>query len=159
MEHDGHTTEVAHEVEIEITTQETGFVDVVLLRLFIEPVSGCHFINDHIGTVDADIVRLPRIYHEQIRGLHGEVGHLTDMGRVGLGTSLYIIRLQVVQIDHLIIPDTIHAAYGELLVDTVDGGLDVFLTLIEIVLIDRTDGTLFQVGTTAQCEPCCQDIC
>ena len=35
VEHDGHTTEVAYEVEIEISTQETGFVDIVLFRLFI----------------------------------------------------------------------------------------------------------------------------
>ena len=81
-------------------------------------------------------MRFPGIYHEEVRRLYGEIGHLTDMGRVCLGTSLHIIALQIGEVDELIVEDAIHAAYGKLLIDAVDRGLDVFLTLIEIVLVN-----------------------
>jgi hypothetical protein len=70
------------------------------------------------------------------------------MGGVGLGTGLHIVRLKVVDINALVIEHTIETIYRKLLVDAVDGGLDVFPTLIEVVLVYRTDGCLVQVSAT-----------
>ena len=61
------------------------------------------------------------------------------MGRVGLGTSLHIVGLKVVDVDTLVIEHAIETIYRKLLIDAVDSGLDVFLTLIEIIFINRTD--------------------
>ena len=70
------------------------------------------------------------------------------MGGVGLGTGLHVVRLKIVDIDALVIEHAIEAVYRELLVDAVDGGLDVFSALIEVLLVYRTDGCLVQVSAT-----------
>lgn len=64
------------------------------------------------------------------------------MCRVCLCPSLHIVSLQVIDIDTLVIEHPIEAIYREFLIDTIDGSLYIFLTLIEIVLINGADGFL-----------------
>ena len=152
MQYDGDTTEVTYEIEVYKATEETCLVDVVLLRLLIEEGSPLYLIDHHIGTVDGGIMLLPCITNEEVGGLHGEVGQLTDMGGVSLRACLHIVGLQVVDIDTLIIEHAIEAIHRKLLIDTINGGLDILLAAIEVLLVNRTNGTLFQVCATAQCQ-------
>ena len=91
---------------------------------------------------------LPGIAYKEVSGLHGEVRQLTDMGGIGLCSGLHIVRLKVIDIDALVIEHAIEAVYRKLLVNAVDGGLDVFPAQIEVVLVYRTDGCLVQVSAT-----------
>ena len=72
------------------------------------------------------------------------------MGGVGLCSGLHIVGLKVVDVDTLVVEHTIESVYSKLLIDTVDGGLDVFLTLIEVVFVDGTERCLFQVSATCE---------
>ena len=74
------------------------------------------------------------------------------MCRVGLCASLHIVGLQIVDINALVIEHTIEPIYGELLIDTIDGSLDVLLATIEVILVDRADRGLLQVGAAAECQ-------
>ena len=148
MKYEGYSTEVTHEVKISVGPEETCLSDVVLFRLLIEPIGCRHLVNNYIGTVDSCIVSLPGIHHKEVSGLNGEVGNFTDMSRVCLGSSTDIIGLQILKIDGLVVPDTIHAVNRKFLIDAVDGCLYIVLTLIEVVLVYRTDGCLVQVGAT-----------
>ena len=80
----------------------------------------------------------PSVAYEEVRGLHGEVRQFTDMGRISLGTSLHIVGLKVVDVDALVVEHTVETVNCKLLVDTIDSGLNVFFTLVEVVSVDGT---------------------
>ena len=149
MQHDGYTTEITYQVEVHQGTQETGLTNVVLLRLLVEPRGISHLVDDDVGAVDGGIVLLPGITNEEVGGLHGKVGKLADMGRVGLCTSLHVVGLQVVDVDALVVEHAVETVYRKLLIDTVDGGFDVFLALIEVVSVNGTERGLVQIGATS----------
>ena len=102
---------------------------------------------------------LPGIANEEVGGLYGEVGEFADMSGVGLSTSFHIVCLKIVDVDALVVEHAIEAIYRKLLIDAVDGGLDIFLALIEIVSVDRAEGCLFQIGAAAEQQSCREDIC
>ena len=101
----------------------------------------------------------PCIAYKEVGWLYGEIRQFTDMGRVGLCTRFDVIRLQIIKVDALIIIHTIEAVDGECLVNTINGSLNIFLALIEIILVDRTDGSLVQVSATCEQQACQEDIC
>ena len=62
--------------------------------------------------------------------------------------------MQIVEEDHLGIVDAVHLAgqivVREDLIDAIEGGLQVGLGLIEVVLFNRAERRLIQVGAGAQ---------
>jgi hypothetical protein len=77
------------------------------------------------------------------------------MSRVGLCTSLYIVGLQVVDVDTLVVEHAVETVNRKLLIDAIDGSLDILFALVEIILVDRTDGILFQISATGDEQTCC----
>ena len=72
------------------------------------------------------------------------------MGGVSLRSSLHIVGLQIVDVNALVVKHTIEPINGKLLIDAVNGSLNIFLALVEVVSINRTQGCLVQVGAAVQ---------
>ena len=72
------------------------------------------------------------------------------MGGIGLCTCLHIIALQVINVDALVVEHAIESVNRKLLIDAVDGSLNIFSTLIEIISVNGTEGCLVEICTADQ---------
>ena len=72
--------------------------------------------------------------------------------------GFHIVGLQVVDIDALVVEHAIETVNRKLLIDAIDGSFDIVLALIEIILINGTDGRLVEVGAAAEQQACSQYI-
>ena len=95
---------------------------------------------------------IPGVDDKEVGRLNGEVADLADMSRIGVGSGLYIIGLKITEIDTLVVEHTIESVNSKFLINTIDSSLDIFLALIEIILVDGADGTLFKVGARGERE-------
>ena len=153
MKYERHVAVIAHQVEVVQRAEELGLPHDGGADTIRDGRVGLGFIDEYVGAIDARVVHQPGGDDEGVGGRDGEVTDLGDVRAVG-GATAGILALQIVEEDHLGVVDAVHLAgqivVREDLIDAVEGGLQVGLGLIEVVLFNRAERRLIQVGAGAQ---------